>query len=87
MTSDRSYSHKEPCPECGSSDALAVYKDGGRHCYSAGCGYHVKGTGEYVEVEEVTTNKPVDMFGVIASIPPCFGPACKLDRQSCHWTN
>ena len=69
MTSDTGYSHKEPCPECGSSDALAVYKDGGRHCYSAGCGYHVKGTGEYVEVEEVTTNKPVDMFGVIASIP------------------
>ena len=68
MTSDTGYSHKEPCPECGSSDALAVYKDGGRHCYSAGCGYHVKGTGEYVEVEEVTTNKPVDMFGVIASI-------------------
>jgi twinkle protein len=69
VTSDTGYSHKEPCPECGSSDALAVYKDGGRHCYSAGCGYHVKGTGEYVEVEEVTTNKPVDMFGVIASIP------------------
>jgi len=68
VTSDTGYSHKEPCPECGSSDALAVYKDGGRHCYSAGCGYHVKGTGEYVEVEEVTTNKPVDMFGVIASI-------------------
>ena len=80
MTSDRSYSHKEPCPECGSSDALAVYKDGGRHCYSAGCGYHVKGTGEYVEVEEVTTNvnRPVDMFGVIASIPDR-----RLSQETC----
>ena len=78
MTSDTGYSHKEPCPECGSSDALAVYKDGGRHCYSAGCGYHVKGTGEYVEVEEVTTNKPVDMFGVIASIPDR-----KLSQDTC----
>jgi twinkle protein len=80
VTSDRSYSHKEPCPECGSSDALAVYKDGGRHCYSAGCGYHVKGTGEYVEVEEVTTNvnRPVDMFGVIASIPDR-----KLSQDTC----
>ena len=78
MTSDTGYSHKEPCHECGSSDALAVYKDGGRHCYSAGCGYHVKGTGEYVEVEEVTTNKPVDMFGVIASIPDR-----KLSQDTC----
>jgi len=78
VTSDTGYSHKEPCPECGSSDALAVYKDGGRHCYSAGCGYHVKGTGEYVEVEEVTTNKPVDMFGVIASIPDR-----KLSQDTC----
>jgi twinkle protein len=78
VTSDTGYSHKEPCHECGSSDALAVYKDGGRHCYSAGCGYHVKGTGEYVEVEEVTTNKPVDMFGVIASIPDR-----KLSQDTC----
>lgn len=27
--------------ECGSSDALAVYEDGGKHCFS--CGYHAFG--------------------------------------------
>jgi twinkle protein len=30
----------EPCPKCGSTDALARYADGGSHCFSLGCGYH-----------------------------------------------
>jgi Zn ribbon nucleic-acid-binding protein len=29
-----------PCPKCGSKDNLAVYSDGGSHCF--GCGYHPK---------------------------------------------
>ena len=33
--------HHGSCPSCGSSDALAVYDDGGEHCFS--CGYHTNG--------------------------------------------
>jgi len=31
-----------PCPKCGSRDNLAIYSDGGGHCF--GCGYHPKPT-------------------------------------------
>jgi len=31
--------HKTSCSDCGSSDARAIYSDGGEHCYS--CGAHV----------------------------------------------
>tara|TARA_B100001173_G_scaffold26939_1_gene21205 strand:- start:19646 stop:21250 length:1605 start_codon:yes stop_codon:yes gene_type:complete len=34
----------EPCEECGSSDAFAVYSDGGGFCFS--CGHHTKGNGD-----------------------------------------
>jgi len=34
----------EPCPQCPSSDALAVYSDGGTYCFS--CGHSTKGNGE-----------------------------------------
>ena len=37
---------REPCPECGSSDNVAVYEDGHRHCFGIGCGYHTAGHGE-----------------------------------------
>lgn len=39
----------EGCPECGSSDALAVYEDN-KHCFS--CGYH-EGDGEIPDKHEV----------------------------------
>ena len=31
------YKSKEPCPECGSKDNVAVYDDGHKHCF--GCGW------------------------------------------------
>ena len=34
----------EPCEECGSSDAFAMYSDGGGFCFS--CGHHTKGNGD-----------------------------------------
>ena len=37
-----------PCPECGSSDALSVYEDGGAKCFS--CGKFWKHYGEEKEV-------------------------------------
>ena len=46
----------EPCPECGSSDALARYEDGSAHCFS--CKHNIKATGEEVSVEK--PQQPVD---------------------------
>ena len=37
MTEDNKYVKKEPCPECGSKDNLAVYSDG--HAFCFGCSY------------------------------------------------
>lgn len=72
MTSDSHFTHHESCPKCGSSDALAAYSDGGRHCYSAGCGYHVNGTtGETMDKQEFVpiASPSVDMGGVVSAIP------------------
>ena len=71
---DDGFSHHESCPECGSSDALAVYKDGGRHCFASGCKYHVKGDGQLEEQEAMekvykASGGAVDMSGVVSSIP------------------
>lgn len=40
---DSQFVAHEPCPGCGSSDALARYSDGHAHCF-AGCGYYEKAT-------------------------------------------
>jgi twinkle protein len=37
-------SHHNPCPTCGSSDAMSVYADGGTHCFS--CKTTTRGNGE-----------------------------------------
>ena len=41
----------DPCPECGSKDNLAVYDDGGCHCF--GCGHNIfpKGNNETPPME------------------------------------
>ena len=50
MNGDRDYPESElieshlPCPDCGSSDALATYSDGHSFCYS--CEKHTRGSGE-----------------------------------------
>jgi twinkle protein len=45
----------EPCPECGSSDALARYDDNSAHCFA--CKANFKGDGQQVEQ---TTTQPRD---------------------------
>ena len=50
------FRYKQQCPKCvekggdKSKDNLAVYSDGGRHCFS--CGYHVHGDENYTATEE-----------------------------------
>ena len=39
MTENNKYVRKEPCPNCGSKDNLAVYSDG--HAFCFGCSYRV----------------------------------------------
>ena len=47
---DSKFLHHEECPKCGSRNNVAVYSNGGRHCFSADCDYHVNGeTGEEEE--------------------------------------
>ncbi|ESY41893.1 DNA primase [Mesorhizobium sp. LNJC384A00] len=44
MADDSEFLHHEPCPECGSSDALGRYTDGHGHCFS--CGHYEPGDGQ-----------------------------------------
>jgi hypothetical protein len=46
---------------------VAVYSNGGRHCFSADCDYHVNG--ETGEETEVSTPSNLNMGGVVAEIP------------------
>ena len=53
-TNENEFVRHEPCPECTSSDAFAIYSDGGGYCFS--CGYHSKGNGQ--PVSTTTTTNP-----------------------------
>jgi twinkle protein len=44
----------EPCPKCGSSDALARYADGGAHCFNQLCDHH-----EFPEGDTSNTHESV----------------------------
>lgn len=84
MTSEDSrFSHHGPCPSCGSKDALAIYSDGGEHCFGAGCTYHVNGTtGKMSEDTSVSQNIAtgnVAMDGVVAAISDR-----KISRETCQ---
>jgi len=60
----------EGCPKCSSSDALAIYDDGGAHCFSVGCNYHLQGNEDMGDnVVSTKTYKPLNMGGTVAAIP------------------
>src|SRR5210317_1774894 len=40
LKTDSTFLQHEPCPKCGSSDALARYSDGHAHCFGAGCNHY-----------------------------------------------
>lgn len=66
----------EGCPECKSSDSLALYDDGGEHCFGAGCTYHKSGNGTVTA--SLPKAKALAMAGVVASIP-----TRKLSAETC----
>ena len=43
-SNENEFVRHEPCPECTSSDAFAIYSDGGGYCFS--CGFHQKGSSD-----------------------------------------
>ena len=57
----------EGCPKCESSDALAIYDDGGEHCFASGCSYHNNGDSMGTQITHATA-KPLNMGGTIAAI-------------------
>ena len=58
----------EPCPSCSSSDAFAVYSDGGGFCFS--CGHYRKGDGEEELTSHLTSRKRMITYeGDFARIP------------------
>ena len=68
MSEPSYYKYKTSCPTCGSSDANAVYSDGGTYCWS--CSVVVKGTSSS-EYPESTSGIDYSKFilGTIQAIP------------------
>ena len=69
----------EPCPKCGSSDALARYSNGSAKCYSAGCGHYERATGSLDNIASIQPRvKPMENLGVVADIPDR-----RITKQTC----
>ena len=82
-TKDSEFLRHEPCPECGSRDALARYTNGSGHCYSAGCDYHDNGNGDLDSFEDplpaIFSRRKLEMTGVVADIPDR-----RISRATCQ---
>lgn len=60
LDNDSEFIHHEPCPNCGSSDALARYSDGHGHCFS--CLHYEHGDGS-VSFNHKPQSKLMDFTG------------------------
>ena len=71
----------EGCPKCNSSDALAIYDDGGAHCFSSGCDYHINGSSnmDNTQIASVTDGGRLRMGGTVAAIPQR-----RLSQETCN---
>jgi len=56
MTDSHIVEKNQPCPECGSSDALQVYSDGHAFCYS--CNHNYKDYHAYIEEKAPVLEQP-----------------------------
>ena len=65
---DSHFVRHEPCPKCGSKDNLARYSDGHAVCFTGGCDYYERASGEVIESKPQAYRK-LEMNGVVASIP------------------
>ena len=65
MTQLSKFIRHEPCDSCGSSDARAIYSDGGSYCFS--CKTVGKVTDDMAELSPI--RRKVEITGVTADIP------------------
>lgn len=63
QSSESEFVRHEPCPSCGSSDALGRYTDGHGHCFS--CGHYEFGDGQ-----SIPTHKPQFRMDFTGDIVP-----------------
>lgn len=77
LTDESEFVRHEPCPKCGSSDALARYTDGHGHCFS--CRHYEHGDGE-----PITVHKPHYRMDFTGDIVPLKGRGIleDTDRKS-----
>ena len=59
---------RKACPECNSRDNVAVYEDGGEHCFTPGCTYHVHGEGRPSGPPKPRRVTPMEMMGQIVAL-------------------
>lgn len=72
------------CPKCGSTDNLAIYEDGGHHCFSQGCTNHKNSDSGDYEIEVEPEKKPDK---VLLPLPMKAMPALKdrgIDAATVH---
>ena len=60
---------RKPCPSCSSKDNVAVYEDGGEHCWGADCNYHLQGGSTDFQYERPVSVTRLEMSGSIGAIP------------------
>jgi twinkle protein len=74
----------EPCPKCGSKNNLKRWPDGHAFCFSQGCEYKERATGERKVLTEERTAapvRPVSLEGEAVALP-----ARKIREDTCqHW--
>ena len=72
---------RKACPECGSRNNVAVYDNGGEHCFTPDCTYHVfadggpSGSPDAYQPPRAST---LEMSGTIQSIPDR-----RLSKETC----
>ena len=54
LKTNSTFLQHEPCPKCGSSDALARYSDGHAHCFSASCNHYEHATENTAPIIKIT---------------------------------
>jgi twinkle protein len=60
---------RKPCYECHSRDNVAIYDNGGEHCFTPGCSYHIFGDGSTPSVSDTYRPSKLEMSGVVRKIP------------------
>ena len=74
-----------PCPRCGSRDNVALYDDGGEHCFTPGCSYHLSGSSSSFPMTTLYDDQSVSR-----EIEPILGtyqaiPSRCLTEDSCKF--